>query len=151
MNTLILKPRLSEQTYLLAQQRRTYVFEVAKSANKHTVARAVAEQFNVEVQSVNMVNVKGKQKATVSLTGRRRRNAQGVRSDVKKAYVMLVPGASIPVFAAVEEAEKKEEATQKNVEKLAAKQAQKETKQTKAASPKAAGHGLRMFKKQGDK
>lgn len=147
---VVLKPRLSEQTYAQAQGSRTYVFEVAKSANKHSIARAVAEQFEVQVEAVNVTNVKGKQKSTVSLTGKRRRNTEGTRNAVKKAYVKLVKGASIPVFAAVEEAEKKEQNTQENLDKLAAKQAQKETKKA-SSNAKSTGRGLRMFKKQGDK
>ena len=57
---LALLPRLSEQTYAQAQTGRVYVFEIPKNANKHTVARAVAAQFEVTVQSVNVTNVKGK-------------------------------------------------------------------------------------------
>lgn len=149
---LVLKPRLSEQTYAQSQQNRTYVFEVAKDANKHDVLRAVAMQFNVKVESVNIVNSKGKQKATVSLTGKRR-GISGSRSDTKKAYVKLTKGASLPVFAAVEEAQKQEEATQQQADKLVAKS---QAKPTKSATPtakaaKSASHGLRMFKKQGDK
>jgi large subunit ribosomal protein L23 len=128
--TLILKPRLSEQTYTMAQQGRVYVFDVPGSANKHLVARAVAEQFEVKVETVNIANVKGKTKRTLSVTGRRR-GGIGSRNDSKKAYVKLVEGFSLPVFAAIEEAEEKEQATQEKVDKAATKQAEKETKETK--------------------
>jgi len=146
--TLVLKPRLSERTYAHAQLNNVYVFEVPKDSNKHAVARAVAEQFEVKVAGVNIANAKGKRKRTVSLTGRRRGNT-GERSDTKRAYVKLMKGFSLPVFAAVEEAEEKEQAVQERAEKLAAKQARQDTKKT--ASTKASGHGLRLFKKQGDK
>ena len=119
---LALLPRLSEQTYAQAQTGRVYVFEIPKNANKHTVARAVAAQFEVTVQSVNVTNVKGKVKRTTSITGRRRSNADGVRSDIKKAYVKLAEGFSLPVFAAIEEAEAEQQATQAKVDKAAAKQ-----------------------------
>ena len=59
MKDLFLKPRLSEQTYALAQKERVYVFDVPKEANKHTIARAVAAQFDVKVETVNMTTVKG--------------------------------------------------------------------------------------------
>jgi|GEM_PF-95788 large subunit ribosomal protein L23 len=148
---LVLKPRLSEQTYAQSQENRTYVFVVTADANKHDVARAVATQFNVKVESVNIVNVKGKQKATVSLTGRRRGIA-GSRSDTKKAYVKLVKGASLPIFAAVEEAQKQEDAAQEQADKLIAKSQAKAAKSVPAAkAAKPATRGLRMFKKQGDK
>src|SRR5690348_1770353 len=103
--TLTLRPRLSEQTYALAQQNRVYVFDVPKDANKHTVARAVAAQFEVTVESVNLANIKGKAKRTYSITGRRRGLNDGTRSDIKKAYVKLIKGDSLPVFAAIEESE----------------------------------------------
>lgn len=117
---LTLLPRLSEQTYALSQSR-VYVFEVPKDANKHAVARAVSAQFDVTIADVNVVNVKGKTKRTVSLTGKRRRNTDGVRSDIKKAYVKLAEGFKLPVFAAVEEAEAEQKAVQDKADKAAAK------------------------------
>lgn len=149
MKDLILKPRLSEQTYAQAQKERVYVFDVPAGANKHMVARAVAAQFDVKVDSVNMTTIKGKAKRTMSLTGRRRGLNDGVRSDIKKAYVKLAKGASLPIFAAVEENEEKEQKAQEQVEKAMAKQQKAEAKNT--AAPKGAGRVTRLFKKQGDK
>lgn len=148
-NILLLRPRLSEQTYALAQGHRVYVFDVPKTANKHDVARAVAAQFSVVVTAVNMTNYKGKAKRTISLTGRRQGIA-GVRSDSKKAYVRLAEGNSLPLFAAVEEAEKKEQVVQEKVEKAAAKQAQQVKKQPNAtkATPR---RGLRILNRKGEK
>jgi large subunit ribosomal protein L23 len=148
--SLILKPRLSEQTYALAQAQQVYIFDVPKAANKHEVARAVAAQFNVEVASVNMTNIKGKAKSTISLTGRRRRASGGVRSDAKKAYVHLAKGASLPIFAAIEEEEEKEQTAQEQADKAIAKQLKQGAKKPVNA-PKTPGRALRIFKKQGDK
>src|SRR5947208_612381 len=94
--SLVLKPRLSEQTYAQAQASRVYVFNVSRGANKLVVARAVAAQFEVKIESVNVANLKGKTKRTISMTGRRRGNATGRRSDIKKAYVKLAEGFSLP-------------------------------------------------------
>jgi large subunit ribosomal protein L23 len=149
MKDLFLKPRLSEQTYALAQTARTYVFDVPRDANKHSVARAVAAQFDVKVESVNMTTVKGKAKRTISLTGRRRGLADGTRSDVKKAYVKLVKGATLPVFAAIEETEAKEEKAQEQIDKAMTKQLQKEA--GKLARSTGGNRVTRLFKKQGDK
>lgn len=124
--TLILKPRLSEQTYQLAQASPVYVFDVPRDANKHTIARAVTTQFEVTVETVNVTNVKGKPKRVIAKGGRR--VSKGNRSDFKKAYVKLAAGQSLPFFAAVEEAEEKEQATQEKFDKAAAKQAEKEAK-----------------------
>ncbi len=125
---IVLKPRVSEKAYGLSQVKNTYVFDVDGSANKHTVARAVSEQYKVTVTEVNIVNVRGKVKRTVRKGGR---PSLGRQSDVKKAYVTLKAGDSLPIFAAIEEAEAKDakaaEQLQKAVKK-ADKQADKEKK-----------------------
>jgi large subunit ribosomal protein L23 len=124
---IALRPRLSEKTYSLSEQR-VYVVDVPKDANKHTVARAVEAQFEVKVARVNITNIKGKQKRTMSITGKRMLNSEGQRSGIKKAYVTLVEGHSLPFFAAVEEEEQKEQKIQDQVDKAAAKQAAKDSK-----------------------
>lgn len=100
--TLFLQPRISEKTYSLAQTRNTYVFEVPADANKHVIARAVATQFDVTVEDVNITNVKGKAKRTVRKGGRA---VVGKRSDFKKAYVTLKAGQSLPFFETEEAAD----------------------------------------------
>ena len=112
---IALKPRLSEQAYAMSQNR-TYVFTVPEGTNKHTVARAVAAQFEVEVTKVNITNIAGKAKRTVRKGGRQ---VKGRTSDVRKAYVTLKEGHSLPIFAAVEEAEAEEA---KQAEKAAKKE-----------------------------
>jgi large subunit ribosomal protein L23 len=123
---IALKPRLSEKSFAQSQNR-VYVFAVPGDANKHTVARAVELQFDVKVKEVNILNLKGKAKRTVSQKGRRQ--LSGSTSDTKKAYVTLAEGNSLPIFAAEEEAEVKQENVQTQVDKVAAKQAEKEAKE----------------------
>lgn len=116
MNDIILKPRLSEKAYGLSKARNNYVFEVPKNANKLTIANAVATQFEVTVEGVNVANVKGK--STRTFINRRGKFVRGTRSNIKKAYVTLKVGDNIPIFAAEEEAEAKEaKATAKAVKK----------------------------------
>ncbi len=105
---LVLKPRLSEKSYGLSLTGNTYVFEVPSDANKHTVARGVAAQFEVTVTEVNIVNAKGKPKRTVRKGGR---PTTGKRSDIKKAYVTLKQGDTLPFFDAVTEDTKTTTAT----------------------------------------
>ena len=100
--TLFLQPRISEKTYSLAQTRNTYVFEVPTGANKHVIAYAVATQFDVTIEDVNITNVKGKAKRTVRKGGRA---VTGKRSDFKKAYVTLKAGQSLPFFETEETAD----------------------------------------------
>jgi large subunit ribosomal protein L23 len=113
--TLVLKPRLSEKTYALSEVRNTYTFEVPGDANKHSVARAVAAQFEVTVENVAMMVVKGKPKRTVRKGGR---PTAGRRSDYKKAYVTLKEGDKLPIFATDED----EKETKKAVKKAAKKE-----------------------------
>lgn len=136
--TVILKPRMSEKSYALSQAKRTYVFDVAgengSKVNKHTVARAVTAQYEVAVTKVNIVNQDGKAVRVVSKGGRR--VSRGNRSNVKKAYVTLAEGSSLPIFDAIEEEEAKSEATQEKLSKVAAKAAAKEAKKAEKTEKK---------------
>ncbi len=97
---LVITPRLTEKSYGLSQTARTYAFIVPGDANKITVKQAVEKQFNVTVENVNMLNVKGKTKRNYRKGGR---NMLGRRSDTKRAYITIQEGDIIPVFAALEE------------------------------------------------
>jgi large subunit ribosomal protein L23 len=116
--TLSLLPRLNEKTYALSTSR-VFVFTVPKEVNKHAIARAVEMQFDVKVDTVNTVNIRGKSKRVVSITGKRMKNAESKRSNFKKAYVTLAEGNSLPFFDAVEESEKKEQEVQEKLQKAA--------------------------------
>ena len=85
-------------------------------------------QFEVKVATVNTANIPGKAKRIISLNGKRTVNANGSRTMIRKAYVTLQEGHSLPFFNAVEEAEQKQEAVQEKVDKAAAKQADKTAK-----------------------
>lgn len=95
--SIVLKPRVSEKSYAQSAHR-VFVFDVDDSLNKHQIAEAVAKTYEVTVTDVRVVNQKGKEKRYY----RNRRFENGVRSDLKKAYVTLAEGQSIPIFAAVE-------------------------------------------------
>jgi large subunit ribosomal protein L23 len=83
-------PHVSEKT-ARAQEINQYVFEVAQDATKADVKTAIEQLFNVKVDAVNVVNVKGKTKAF--------RNRSGRRGDWRKAYVKLAEGQSIDLMA----------------------------------------------------
>ncbi len=80
-------PVISEKSTTVAENSNSVVFKVKSSANKLQVKRAVELLFKVEVESVHVLNVKGKQKRFGKFVGR--------RSDWKKAYVKLKPGFDI--------------------------------------------------------
>lgn len=125
--TLTLKPRMSEKAYASSLTTNTFVFVVPKSTNKIEVGEAVASQFDVTVTNVRTVVVKGKKARSIRL-GKYRKNVMGQRADYKKAFVTLKDGDSIPVFAAVEEANEAEAKAVEKAEKKAAKEAKKESK-----------------------
>ncbi|HUA13321.1 MAG TPA: 50S ribosomal protein L23 [Candidatus Sulfotelmatobacter sp.] len=141
--TVILKPRLSEKTYALSESR-VYVVDIDKNLNRHSVAKAIEKQFEVSVAKVNIVNVKGKRKRIMSITGKRYQNKKGQRPGYKKAYVTLDEGHSLPFFAAVEEEQEKEAATQAKIDKAIEK---KDAKETKKATKKRGLARLRGSKK----
>ncbi len=91
MNVL-LEPRITEKSSLLGDKYNQFVFKVAKNASKPEIKQAVELMFEVEVDSVQVNNVKGKSK--------RYKNTSGRRSDWKKAYVKLKPGSNIDFMGA---------------------------------------------------
>lgn len=142
--TILLTPHISEKTYAQSEKR-VYTVRVAKDVNKHTIARAVEAQFDVKVAEVNITNINGKAKRIISISGKRTKNATGKRNDIKKAYVTLKEGYSLPFFNAIEEEQEQERESQEKFDKAMAKQADKEAKPAR--------RGIRRTKKdeEGDK
>jgi large subunit ribosomal protein L23 len=66
-----------------------YVFKVTKDSNKIEIKKAVEEIYNVKVENVHIINVKGKKK--------RVRYKEGMTSSWKKAIVTLKPESKIEV------------------------------------------------------
>ena len=125
MDKLPLLPRVSEKAYALSKDRNVYVFDVDLRTSKTAIARAVEQEFGVSVESVNTQIAKGKQKRMFTKRGRA---TQGKRKDIKRAYVTVAEGDTIPVFAAIDEAEKKSEQLAKQAAKKAKKAKKKEKK-----------------------
>lgn len=84
---VLLSPVVSEKSAHVADRSQQYAFQVAKNATKREVGRAVELMFDVKVEKVQVVNVKGKTKRFGRIAGR--------RADWKKAYVRLKPGHDI--------------------------------------------------------
>lgn len=77
---IIIKPLLSEKAYDGISIKK-YTFIVANNANKIVIKQAVEELFEVKVQKVNVVNMRGKKKRV----GR----SEGYTAKYKKAIVQL--------------------------------------------------------------
>lgn len=120
----MITPRATEKTYNLESQR-TYVFYVPRSASKQSIAKAIAEAFNVTVTSVRVLNRKGK--ATRFSRGKHAYPGTTYKQDHKVAYITVKEGDKIPVF---EEEKKTEEKPAKKAEKRSVK-AKKDAKEEK--------------------
>jgi large subunit ribosomal protein L23 len=84
---VLLSPRITEKSSRLGDKLGQFVFKVAADADKSEIKRAVELMFDVKVDSVHVLNVKGKRKMF--------RQAPGRRQGWKKAYVRLKPGFDI--------------------------------------------------------
>ena len=85
--TVLLAPVVSEKGTFIADKYEQVIFRVMQNATKPEVKAAVELMFKVEVESVQISNVKGKKKRFGTHMGRRR--------NWKKAYVSLKPGQEI--------------------------------------------------------
>lgn len=84
---VLLAPLQSEKTTMVGEKCNQVVFKVASDANKAEVKEAVEMLFKVKVSSVQILNVKGKQKNFGRIRGQ--------RSGWKKAYVALKEGENL--------------------------------------------------------
>ena len=84
---VLLEPVISEKSTLAADGGNQFVFKVASSATKLEIKKAIESLFEVNVQGVQVANMKGKQKM--------HRNKMGQRKNWKKAYVRLADGQDI--------------------------------------------------------
>jgi len=91
---IIIKPILTEKMLEAQEESRKYAFHVLGVANKIEIKRSVEKKFNVLVDNVRTINVKGKTKRMNTKKGLTR----GKRSDWKKAIITLKEGFTIDFF-----------------------------------------------------
>lgn len=84
---VLLGPIISEKASLAADQSAQYVFKVEPTATKREIGQAVELLFEVKVDSVQVLNVKGKAKRFGARLGK--------RPGWRKAYVRLASGNDI--------------------------------------------------------
>ena len=85
---IIKSPAITEKGTLVSEHN-TIVFNVAKTATKPEIKKAIEGLFGVKVKAVNTLVRKGKQ--------RRFKGQLAMLSDVKKAYVTLEEGQRLDV------------------------------------------------------
>jgi large subunit ribosomal protein L23 len=84
---LVLAPVISEKSTFVADKNNQVAFRVAADATKPEIKAAIELMFKVQVDSVQVANVRGKGKRFGQSSGRRR--------HWKKAYVCLKEGQEI--------------------------------------------------------
>jgi len=84
---VLLAPVVSEKSTWVADKHEQVILSVASDATKPEIKAAVEMMFKVEVESVKVTNVRGKEKRFGRFIGR--------RNHWKKAYVCLKPGQEI--------------------------------------------------------
>ena len=84
---VVLAPVISEKSTFVADKMNQVIFRVAPDATKPEIKAAVEFMFKVQVASVTVLNVRGKEKRFGQHPGR--------RNHWKKAYVCLKPGQEI--------------------------------------------------------
>jgi large subunit ribosomal protein L23 len=84
---VLIAPVVTEKSTRAAEVSGQAVFQVANSATRNDVKAAIEQAFDVEVESVKILNVKGKTK--------RFGKSIGKRNDRKKAYIRLKDGSDI--------------------------------------------------------
>jgi large subunit ribosomal protein L23 len=87
-------PHVSEKASAAMEKTNTIVLKVAKDATKAEIKAAVQKLFEVEVEVVNTLVVKGKIKRSGQRIGR--------LNDWKKAYVTLKEGQNLDFVGGAE-------------------------------------------------
>ncbi|MDP4576833.1 MAG: 50S ribosomal protein L23 [Burkholderiaceae bacterium] len=84
---ILLSPIVSEKSTQMGEQNNQVAFRVLQDATKPEIKAAVELMFKVKVDTVHVLNLKGKAKRYGKTSGRRR--------DTRKAYVSLSQGQEI--------------------------------------------------------
>jgi len=92
LKDILVRPLITEKTTTGLGTDRTYAFEVGLNANKRQIAKAIASFYDVEVEQVRTMVMRGKTKRFGRYFGK--------RSNWKKAYVTVAAGHSIPLYEA---------------------------------------------------
>jgi len=87
---IILAPHISEKSTYLGEKNNQTIFRVARDATKLEIKRAIEllwKEQKIEVEKVQTINVKGKQKRFGRFVGK--------RSDWKKAIISIKNGQEL--------------------------------------------------------
>ncbi|MCF8301806.1 MAG: 50S ribosomal protein L23 [Bacteroidales bacterium] len=92
---ILLKPVITEKMTEIGEKLNRYGFIVPRRANKLQIREAVKELYNVDVVSVNTMNISGKMKSRFTKTGL----ITGKTNNYKKAIVQVAEGDEIDFYS----------------------------------------------------
>ena len=92
---IIIKPIVTEKMTQISEKFNRVGFQVAHSANKIEIKKAVEEMYNVTVVDVNTLNYHGKKKSRYTKAG----IINGMTATYKKAIVTLKEGDTIDFYS----------------------------------------------------
>ena len=84
---VLVAPIVREKATMIADKTNAVTFKVLQDATKYEIKAAVQLMFKVDVQSVAVLNIKGKTKRFGKSVGR--------RDNIRKAYVTLKAGQEL--------------------------------------------------------
>ena len=97
MRNVLVRPLITEKMNDLTEGQAKYGFVVNVNANKIEIAKALKAKFDVDVESINTIKMKGKTKSQFTRKGR----FEGKTATFKKAIVTLKEGQTIDLFGEV--------------------------------------------------
>ena len=92
--SILIKPIITEKATEQSEDLNVYAFEVARSANKVEIKRAVEDFYGVKVETVRTSIVAAKFQTKYTKSGL----VRGRKSAYKKALVKVVSGESIDLY-----------------------------------------------------
>ena len=91
---ILLSPHVSEKSSISTEQFNTVVLKVLNNSTKYEIKCAIKKIFNVEVESVKTLKIKGKKK--------RQSNRIIQKSNWKKAYIKIKKGYNLDFISNTE-------------------------------------------------
>ena len=93
--SIIIKPVVSEKITKIGEKHNRVAFRVRRDANKIEIKKAVEALYNVTVESVNTIQIKGKHKNRYTKAGM----IEGTTPFYKKAIITLAEGSNIDFYS----------------------------------------------------
>ena len=93
--SIIIKPVVSEKMTKIGEKHNRVAFRVRRDANKIEIKKAVEALYNVTMESVNTIQVKGKHKSRYTKAGM----IEGTTPFYKKAIITLAKDNNIDFYS----------------------------------------------------